>query len=222
MNGCLCVGPPPWCFGPAGWRVLVPAGNRPFLCGQAGRRAGQPSEILQTAAASAGSWFLHHSLRWQGNLSSFWRSSSAGLFLNLMNQVQNLYVPRWTYISPFVSRLRLSTLRWTIRRMIGWWRTWILWTTMWRLFSTSPLIISSLSSGERVRHIYPHIHSLPSALVELCSRVCRVDLYLLDLHHVYIHTSKINVLLIGTIKVFPSLRYHFQSVLYKWIKFRMY
>lgn len=58
--------PPAWCSGPAGWRVLVPPGNRPLVCREAVRRARRPSKILPFKAATRGSWLLHHSLCWQG------------------------------------------------------------------------------------------------------------------------------------------------------------
>lgn len=127
--------PPAWCPGPAGWRVLVSPSNRPLVCGEALRGAGQPSQILPIKAASRGGWLLYHSLRWQGT-----------------GSLDTLFI---SYFSPHKGKSKSKVLchahRWIIKQMIGWWRTWIRWMTTWHHFSTSRQIILSPSFGRRVR-----------------------------------------------------------------------
>lgn len=56
------LGPPTWCSGLAGWRVLVPSGDGPLICGEAVCWTRHPSKILQIKAATLRSWLLDHSL----------------------------------------------------------------------------------------------------------------------------------------------------------------
>ena len=76
-NRCCCFSPlslsdqPTRCSGPAGWRVLVPSGDRPLICGEALCWARHSPKVLQTKAATCGSWLLHHSLCWKGIPPSF-------------------------------------------------------------------------------------------------------------------------------------------------------
>lgn len=138
--------PPTWCSGPAGWRVLVSPGNRPLICREAVCRARQPSKILPIKAASWGSWLLYHSLRWKGIHQFFFEHLPYQSSFPCTRQMPSQKCPLPSVMS----------LRWIIRQMIGWWRTWIHWMTMWHLYYTSRQIILYQNFGRKVGLICCH------------------------------------------------------------------